>query len=497
MIYIFPATSLLDEEMLKRFFGQLTPAREALDPQGRRSFLAYRLGTSEMRALRSVQPQHPLAANLGGQLELLGYDLPSGAQAGQAVRLVLYYRVPNELGGRRHYSFFAHLVDRRGYLWSQEDAFGYPTSNWQKGDMVVQWLDVPVPPDTPPRHYYFKVGLYDQEKGQPFPVLDQGGTPVATSVSLGPITVRKAAVPPAAAALGIPNPLEARVGDAFTLLGYNVSQRVLNPGQSVHVSLYWQTTARPDKDYLVSTYLVDEKGHRWPQSHRQALDGDYPTSLWETGQMVRDRFDMAIDPETPRAVYELRVGLYDAEAQRYLPVALESEGGVPSESISLGQILVRGRQRQFEVPPIENPLKAHFGEVVSLLGYDLEEDEVAPGDVLHLTLYWQARREMDVSYTVFVHLLDAQNRIWGQRDSLPEGGQYPTTGWLAGEVIEDRYEIPVDQAAPPGEYLMEVGLYDAAQPGYPRLPVLDEQGQFVGDRVLLRAIQVGGSKPRL
>ena len=488
--YVFPATSMLDEEMLEHFFGHLPPAKEALDPQGRLAFLAYRLGASEMSALRSVQPRYPLAANVGGQLELLGYDLPSSIQAGQTVRLVLYYHIPNELGGRRNYSFFAHLVDGRDYLWGQDDAFGYPTSNWHGGDMAVQWLDVSIPPDTPPRSYRFKVGLYDQDRGQPFPVLDEDGSPVAAAVTLEPLTVRKAAVPPVAASLGIPNLLQARVGDQFTFFGYDVSQRVLNPGQSAHVSLYWQTVAKPDKDYLVSTYLVDEGGKVWPQSSRQALDGDYPTSLWEAGQVVRDRFDLVIDPETPRAVYELKVGLYDEEAQSYLPVVVSSEEGVPSESISLGQMLVRDRQRQFEVPPLENPLMACFGEVVSLLGYDLEEDEIAPGDVLHLTLYWQAQQQMDVSYTVFVHLLDAQNRIWGQRDSVPDRGQYPTTGWIEGEVVEDEYEIPVDPSAPPGEYLIEVGLYDAAQPGYPRLPVLDEQGQITGDRALLREVKI-------
>jgi hypothetical protein len=488
--YVFPVTGLLDEEMLERFFGHLPPAKKALDPQGRLAFLAYRLGASEMSALRSVQSQYPLAANLGDQVEFQGYDLPSSVEAGQTARLVLYYRIPSELGGRRNYSFFAHLVDGRDHLWGQDDAFGYPTSNWYGEDTVVQWLDVPIPPDAPPRSYHFKVGLYDQDRGQPFPVLDEGGSPVATAITLEPFSVRKAAVPPPVASLGIPNPLQAEVGDPFTFLGYDVSPRVLNPGQSAHVSLYWQTTARPDKDYLVSTYLVDERSKIWHQGSRQALDGDYPTSLWEAGQVVRDRFDLVVDPATPRAVYELRFGLYDEEVQTYLPVVVLSEEGVPSESISLGQVLVRSRERQLEVPLIENPLTVHFGEAVSLLGYDLETDEISPGDVLHLTLYWQAQREMEVSYTVFVHLLDAQNRIWGQRDSVPDSGQYPTTGWLEGEVVEDEYEILVDSAAPSGEYLIEVGLYDAAQPSYPRLPVLDEQGQIVGDRVLLREVKI-------
>jgi hypothetical protein len=488
--YVFPATSLLDEEMLERFFGHLSPIKEALDPQGRLVFLAYRLGASEMSALRPIQPQYPLEASLGGQVELLGYDLPLSVQAGQTARLVLYYRIPSELGAKRNYFFFAHLVDGQDYLWGQDDAFGYPTSNWQGGDTVVQWLDVSVPPDAPPRSYHLKVGLYDQDGGQLFPILDKEGSAMATAVTLEPFTVRRAAVPPPVASLGIPSLLEAKVGAPFTFLGYDVSQRILNPGQSAHVSLYWQTTARPDRDYLVSTYLVDQEGKVWPLSSRQALDGDYPTSLWEARQVVRDRFDLMVDPATPRAVYELRVGLYDEEVQSHLPVVVSSEEGVPSESIPLGQVLVRSRERQFEVPPIENPLTVHFGEEVSLLGYDLEADEIAPGDVLNLTLYWQVQQQMDVSYTVFVHLLDAQTRIWGQRDSVPDKGQYPTTGWLEGEVVEDEYEIPVDPSAPPGEYLVEVGLYDAAQLGYPRLPVLDEQGQIIGDRVLLREIIV-------
>jgi hypothetical protein len=57
-------------------------------------------------------------------------------------------------------------------------------------------------------------------------------------------------------------------------------------------------------------------------------------------------------------------------------------------------------------------------------------------------------------------------------------------------VVADEYEIPVDPAAPSGEYLIEVGLYDAAQPGYPRLAVSDEQGQIIGDRVLLKEVRI-------
>ena len=96
---------------------------------------------------------------------------------------------------------------------------------------------------------------------------------------------------------------------------------------------------------------------------------------------------------------------------------------------------------------------------------------------------------METSYTVFVHLLDAQSHTWGQRDNLPVEGTYPTTGWLPGEVVVDEYEIVVDEAAPAGEYEIEVGMYDLAT--MLRLPASDEQGNpLPGDRVLLSKVIV-------
>ena len=63
-------------------------------------------------------------------------------------------------------------------------------------------------------------------------------------------------------------------------------------------------------------------------------------------------------------------------------------------------------------------------------------------------------------------------------------GTYPTTGWVEDEVITDEYEIVVQSDAPPGEYQIEVGMYDAATGQ--RLPIFDEGGtRLPGDRILL------------
>jgi hypothetical protein len=123
---------------------------------------------------------------------------------------------------------------------------------------------------------------------------------------------------------------------------------------------------------------------------------------------------------------------------------------------------------------------------VELLGYDLAPNELRSGEAMHLTLYWRALNEMEVSYTVFVHMINKEDRIWGQRDSVPGNGTLPTTGWVKGEIIDDEYEFTVRPDAPPGEYLIEVGMYEAQTSR--RLPVLGSQKPE--DRILLKEVVV-------
>jgi hypothetical protein len=134
-------------------------------------------------------------------------------------------------------------------------------------------------------------------------------------------------------------------------------------------------------------------------------------------------------------------------------------------------------------PAIRHPLEANLGDQVMFLGYDLDTTSVRPDDTLHLTLYWQPLAEMDESYTVFTHLLDEDNRIWGQRDNMPRGGTLPTICWVKGEIIVDEYDIPIQPDAPPGQYIVEVGMYQV-ETGQ-RLPIINQNGQTIDDRVVL------------
>jgi hypothetical protein len=142
----------------------------------------------------------------------------------------------------------------------------------------------------------------------------------------------------------------------------------------------------------------------------------------------------------------------------------------------------------FTPPTVRHPLEANLDSKVRFLGYDLDTTSVRPGDTLHLTLYWQALAEMDECYTVFTHLLDKDNLIRGQKDSLPVGGTLPTSCWVKNEIIVDEYEIQIQPDAPPGQYVIQVGMYQL-ETGQ-RLPVIGQEGQIVDDRIVLEEITV-------
>jgi len=140
------------------------------------------------------------------------------------------------------------------------------------------------------------------------------------------------------------------------------------------------------------------------------------------------------------------------------------------------------------------PLEANWADKIALLGYDLPQGPFRPGENVPVTVYWRALSEMDLPYTFFVHLLGPFNAatdgpLWGQHDAQPGDGTYPTAAWDRGEIVVDEYVVPIPSDTPAGEYELEIGFYYL--PTLKRLPVLDQIGEPIGDRVLLTTVRVG------
>jgi hypothetical protein len=335
VLYIFPATCPLRDELMGRFFADLPVAESVVGPQGEPAFVAYRLDSEEVTRLREVQPRYQASVILEDRVQLLGYDLPSTVAAGDDLPLLVYWRVYQPIRPDLLYAFFAHLVDMRGYVWAEANALGYPVSGWIQGDQVVQWFDLAVPPDAPPLDYQVKMGMFDLTTGVRLTPRIGDVTLPDDVVSTEPFHVARSATPPNPAQLVIQRVREASFDGKLKLLGCDLSSTRVDPGDKVLISLYWQALMESQTDYVISVFVTDDNGDVLQEVEHQPVDGAYPTSSWREGDIVRDRFDLTISQSAPVGKHTLWVRVYDPKTGTYLAVQ-----GSQEERVRLSRIRI-------------------------------------------------------------------------------------------------------------------------------------------------------------
>jgi len=456
----------------------------------RRSYEAFDVVTyqvPESPTFSIVEEFEPLTVNFGHQLMLTGVAFGgSSLQDTSSPQDVEQREVPSGKNGwvvlrwqaltvpSGNYKVAVYLQDQGGHVAGQTDKlllsnYLHPTQDWQADQREIDYYTLPTWPATAPGQYRLGVTLYDAETLQVVPIVGGGQWH-----ELGTMEIVR---PLVAAEVQPQTAIEEDRGDlapGIRLLGYDFPRRDANPGEELSVALYWQALEDVNRDYLIAIQLTDDHGDVWAESFGSPVYDTYPTTQWAEREVLKDWHDVSLPRDIPQGDYQVLLRILEGE--HLLGQA------------ALGQFEVHGRARVFSIPQIQHPMEAALGESVLFLGYDLSSYEVKPGDALQLTLYWQALEEMEASYTVFTHLLDADNQIWGQMDGVPCRGEAPTTSWVKGEIITDEYEIVVDPDAPAGEYVIEIGMYDVTT--MQRLLVYDTQDNLVEDRLPVREVEV-------
>ncbi|MEA3342056.1 MAG: glycosyltransferase family 39 protein [Chloroflexota bacterium] len=254
------------------------------------------------------------------------------------------------------------------------------------------------------------------------------------------------------------------------LLGYRVAPTTVEPGGAVEVTVYWQALARPDQNYIVFVHLLSDVGVMVAQRDTHPGLGSYPTTAWEPGVAFADTYRLHV-PETayaPDTGY-VQVGLY-------LPGGPRLATPAGRDALRLAEVEIRPRPGE-----LPNPLDVNFDGQIMLVSYDLDRRVARPGETVRLTLYWRPLVSIDGHYRVFAHILGGEDQVWANSDSPLTSEAVP-----AGQIIEDIRDLTVGLTTPPGFYDIEVGLHV----GGDRLPVVAEDGHWLGGRVLLSKIRV-------
>ncbi|MFP3896235.1 MAG: ArnT family glycosyltransferase [Anaerolineales bacterium] len=417
------------------------------------------------------------------RLRLEKYGLSaSSVQYRQELGLGLLWRAlrpPEE-----NYHLSIRLVDEEGHGWGQRDerlrdTQGMATGAWPQDSEHLCNYSIPLEAGTPPGPYWVALGIYRLDDLSHLEVIDQEGQRHGTTYKLGPVQVVTPSVPPDTKELPIQQHVDLRLGEEAQILGYTLPDEILRSGEEVEIVLFWRCLAEMDAQYDLSLRLQGE-GETVGSARAQPVGDYHPTDRWVPGEILRYPQSLPIDADAASGTYQLYVNFHEAD----------SDTPLISKGLPITEIDVEHQERLFEVPEIEHPMQVTLGQQIEFLGYGLEGATVRPGQTLSVTLYWRTLRPMDVSYTAFVHLLDAEGNIRGQQDSVPVGGQRPTTGWVADEVIVDPYELSVDEDATPGPHRMAIGMYDSTSGE--RLPMTEADGRPLQEgRILLeQTIQV-------
>ncbi len=130
-------------------------------------------------------------------------------------------------------------------------------------------------------------------------------------------------------------------------------------------------------------------------------------------------------------------------------------------------------------------LPVDFGGVMQFLGSSRSEVEVNRGETLELILQWQLMEKPTRQYTIFAHLLAPDGRVISGFDA----NEYPTSFWqeAGDEQLLSYMRLPVGHEISPGEYQLEIGVYN--QPTGERLMIRDGD-EVVADRLLLAPVIV-------
>jgi hypothetical protein len=101
-------------------------------------------------------------------------------------------------------------------------------------------------------------------------------------------------------------PLDARFGDEFELLGYELAQE----HDTLRLTLHWRALQRPETYYKVFVHLFDPATGMVVAQYDAAPRGwSYPTTWWEEGEVVSDEVSLSLS-DVPDGRYRLGIGLY-------------------------------------------------------------------------------------------------------------------------------------------------------------------------------------------
>jgi hypothetical protein len=294
----------------------------------------------------------PLDLAFGDAIRLRGIRFPQETvHPGEPFPVDLYWETDRDLGREDEAVIWLRLLqepppgdDPAGGVLGLEDSYpgagALPASLWPVDELLVGREYVWVGEDVAaPLVARLDVGLYDAESGELL-TPPGGNLPTVGRVKVVP---RRWPKPAQGSPWEWALPLARRAPVAT--FGHGVSlaevgwQPHVGAGEELDVALTWIVGSAPERDYSVFLHLVDAGGKQWGGGDGAPRQNTYPTSRWESGEVVVDERTISVAADVPPGRYHLYAGWYDSGGR---VAAFGAEGErLPNDALELGQVEVR------------------------------------------------------------------------------------------------------------------------------------------------------------
>ncbi len=272
-------------------------------------------------------PFTPSEADFNQEIFLTGYQVePAVVKPGDTVTLRLNWQAHQPVDG--DYNLFIHLFSladgqRYGQINTPLTGLLFAAHRWPVGLSVPDVHYFTLPATAPDGPYRFELGLYHAANQQRLPVQVEPSlpdTPPDDKLILGKFQLWRQ--PPAPPRTPLPN---VNFGQQIALLGLDLPAMPLRPGQTLDFRLHWQALAPIAENYVVFAHLLDAAGNLQAQQDTAPLQGRYPTSWWDTNEIVIDSHTIPVPSDLAPGRYTLRLGLYQPDSGQRLALENSSE----------------------------------------------------------------------------------------------------------------------------------------------------------------------------
>jgi len=114
--------------------------------------------------------------------------------------------------------------------------------------------------------------------------------------------------------------VQANFADHLGVIGFEVNTAKATPGGELVLNVHWQATSAMPEAYTGFAHLVAPNDRLVAQDDHELGRGFYRTIFWQPGEVVRERYTLAVPKDAPGGEYTLWVGAYSFPSLQRLPV---------------------------------------------------------------------------------------------------------------------------------------------------------------------------------